>query len=359
LCEADAVSQAYYDDASDTNGDGLYKRLQQKGLGSVVDNAIGACVPLYVGQEHVAMSVNIPSGLYTTLDMDKTSVRVGTAKEPYVFEQGPVRGQVRAAVALPGLTVPLVYRNPTYYEKVVLVGRDSMAPYFSEELTVLSIGVSYRNFCLSGLRKQPDLPLTGAVVIALSDAAVLGQFCRPEATSGLGLVNYCLPLRPELAVSQESPVALLKKMFPILNPSAWSEEVVEEVFTHSSRQVYQSGRTMNAGLAPLAIIGDNAAKVALYSRLRDLGVPYSLWQRQMQTYQSNSAFAELAWKFGYAKFMQTGGGVTFPTNSKAYADLTEALLAGVYLSEKGEVFEKFCELLGVIPSMQQDSPNLT
>jgi len=348
LCDADIASQACCDEASATNSDNLYDRYKRKGLASVVDHVIMSSVPLYSGDKHVAMSVHNSGAVYTTFDVGKASVRVGEGRLASVFEPAPVYGQFKASVSLPSAKSPLVYRNPEYYEKVVLVGRDALGPYFSDEMTVVDIGVSHRSFSLSHMQREPDLPLIGAVVIALSDAAVLGQFYRRTINVGTGDVYLCLPLRPEFNIRVEDPVEVLQSAFPFLHVATWQEGVVEEVISHPSRQLYESGRVFNSGNLPLARIGSLTAQAQLGLKMREAAVPYSRWNSETMTIQSNAAFAEVAWKWGIAKLVRTAPGVVLSATSAAYADVVTALVGAVYINENSEVFEKFCQTLGVV-----------
>jgi len=349
LCEADAESQACHDEADASAGDNVYERFKRKGLSSVVDSVIGSVIPLYAGQAHVGLSVRVADRVVTTFDVERVAVKIGEERISAVFEQSGVSGQYTAKCEVAETTTPVVYRNPEHYEKVVVVGRDSLGPYFSEEVTVVSIGVSHRNFVLSEVNAA-ELPFAGGIVMALSDAAVLGQYVRSNVTVGVGLGAYCLPLRPDKRVmAPHNLVASLQAMFPMLHVSLWPPELVEEVFTHSSRQRYDSNELFNAGNAPLANIGDNAAKAALYAAFRVSHVPHSRWQMEMQRLQSNASLAELAWRFGYAKLLRTGLGTVLQASSKAYADLTEALIGAVSLQETQDTFNSFCEMLGVVP----------
>jgi len=148
--------------------------------------------------------------------------------------------------------------------------------------------------------------------------------------------------------ADRNPVAFLQSRFPMLHVYAWSKDILESVFTHISVQRYRSGRPFNGGNLPLANIGDDAAKICLWEALDDARVPHPRWQMILQSLQTNEVFSRLAQDFGYAEYLEVGHGVVLPTTSKAYADLTEALIGAVHQEENRDVLRSFCRALGVL-----------
>lgn len=328
----------------------VYRRFKDKGLGHVFEASLKSVVPVYVGSMHVGMAVNSGQYLYTTCDAD-LPLRFGVDRKAYVFETSDVGTVYRVKLDRPAKHTPVFRRRPEVFEKVFIVGTDS-EEYLSCETSVQHVGPNARSFVIGDI-PGADKPMLGGLVVA-RDGAVLGMCGPRSATTQIGLGYVCWPLPEEKVVSGMDVRTMLSRRFPFLNLQAWSDNLIEEVFTHSSAGKYRDGRLFNTGCKPLANVGDNAAKAELYASLREKGLPHSRWSMVMQQCQSNATFATAAWDNGYAEYLIAGLGATFMPSSKAYADLTEALLGAAYMVERRGVFRQLCKVLGVLGEQEND-----
>jgi len=244
---------------------------------------------------------------------------------------------------------PAVVRRPNPRESVFVIGRDSESPYFSELTTVTHVGVAARTFSLAAM-SESQFPYEGGLVMAVSDAAVVGQYVGSKASISQGLVSYCCSVEiTAKGIPTLSLVEHLASKFPMLSPTSWTEDVVEEMALHSSIALNNRGEPTNSGNLPLAGVGDSAACLALRTRLRELQVPHSECSGVLQGRQSNSVMVDLAWKFGLTSYLRAGNGVSFPAKSKAYADFFEAIVGAAYLCETRDAFMAFCEAAELVP----------
>lgn len=349
LLEGDEVSTISRDSGGDTTASLAMARFKKRGLGQVMSAAISSMLPAYIGPKHVGMAVSLDGWLYTTCNAD-LPLRLGSDKKALTFESVDGGLLYRTANVFPGLGTPIYRRAPRYFEKVYVVGFDASSPYFSVETTVAHVGVNSRSFILADM-VGVELPLTGGLVIG-KDGAVLGLCGVQSMTTvvGSGFLCYVVP-----AVEGSGPVDIAKVLthrFPFLNLAAWGPDLFEEIVVHASVGSYASGVTFNAGCRPLANVGDNAAKAALYSVLRARRVPHPKWSGVMQDLQSNANYAEVAWRSGFAQCLKVGPGVELPRGSRAYADMVEAVLGAAYLIEMPHVFVELCLAMGVIPAAE-------
>jgi len=240
---------------------------------------------------------------------------------------------------------PVYRRAPNYFEKVFILGFDDEA-YVSAETSVVHIGPNARSFVIADL-PAVDKPVTGGLVLGW-DGAVLGCCGERSMATAAGLGYTCWPLDREEQPIPTEPRSVLSAAFPFLNLVAWSDDLIEEVFTHSSMGRYRSGAPFNAGMKPLANVGDNAAKLELYKSMREAGLPHPQWSSVMQSLQSNTSFAAVAWKCGYARSLIVGSGVVMQKDAKAYADLTEAVLGAAALMEQPSTVTQLCRAMGIL-----------
>lgn len=358
---AEVSSAASRESAADAD-DSVYRKLKSRGLGRYIDVAMSSIQPLFSRGVHVGLGYVNGGNLYTTCDPGVQPLSLGEGGLPLVFES-TIDFRYRAKVGELGIPGPMLYRKPSYFEKVVIVGRDSEGPYYSSTTRVVHVGVGSKNFSLEGFSEDDALPFVGGLVIALTDSSVLGQFVRRSNSEVLGDSQFCVNVAtehvglgsPKLAVEVDLAL-VVSRAFPMLNTGIWDEKLLEEVFTHSSAQRYKSQQLFNTGLSPLAYVGDSAFKLAMGIQLRSLAVPYTRWQSVIQRVQSNVVLAEVCVERGLASGLVLGPGVQRPPDSsKVYADLLEALAGAVYLTETFETFREFCDAVGVVVGVR-DSP---
>lgn len=349
VCSSDRLSEADHDQAVEVDGS-LVSELREKGLTQYVRAATEAIDPVYSGVSHVGMGFSSQGKFVTTCDPDAGPLRVGRDSVPSTFEEvGKEQYVTKASNPSRG---PLLYRKPTYGEKVFVLGKDDEGPYFSSrESRVVHIGLSARSFVIGPVDALSPLPFVGGLVVAMSDAAVLGQYVRHSVSDLLGEAGSCVTLMGSTAlqVAHSEPAGVvLEKAFPMLHPGAWGEGVLEEVFTHSSTQLRVEGGYFNSGDLPLGFIGDSSVRVALGTRLRELGLSRDEWKSVVDKVLSVSCLAEKAESLGLASMVRVGPGVRLHHGSKAHADVLYALCGAVYLNETQDVWTSFLEFIGVL-----------
>jgi len=257
-------------------------------------------------------------------------------------------GNLRQFKAEPRMqaAVPCLTRKPTHGEAVYILGCDDEGPFMSTKGRIQHIAVQAKHFFVTGIA-EPDWCLTGGLVLAESDCAVLGQMVELKTSVAMGLGAFCVGFPETKSSSPDIVIAdVLAQKFPMLHTYAWPVALLEEVFTHSSALGYSDiDRPFDTGNVPLAAIGDDAAKIYMHIKFRKEGVPYALWNSRFQRAQNNVRFANLAAEFGLCPYLVTGKGVVIPAGGKPYADMLEALIGAVYLEENSDVFEVFCDAL--------------
>lgn len=339
------------DVAADT--DEITHRFRGRGLGAYLASAINAVHPLYTEKNVMGMAVGSAGRLYTPCDPevypfssepDGTPIAF-TSKEGFLF-----------TAQVSDVGSPRVTRRASYYEKVVIIGTDDAGPYYSPELRVVHVGLNGRTFTLEGI-DGTDLVFQGGLVLAMSDAAVLGVYVRKANNRLLGVCEFCVAL-PEVTTEVKGfdegrLTTAVMGMFPTLHPSVWQAGLLEEVFTHSSCQRYEvSKRPFNVGMAPLAYIGDAVLRARLGMNMRRTGVASSAWADKTREVLSNAALSAFADRAGLSELVRVGHGTAKPSpGSKIYADCVEALAGAVYLSEPAENFSAFADLVLVGPEL--------
>jgi len=236
------------------------------------------------------------------------------------------------------------------------VAVDAEGPMVSSVLQVTNVTVNMRSFAIQ-CDESFNVAATGAMVLAMSDASVLGLIVRSTASVAEGHVWHCLPMAkhlrasavPALSVVQAARGAL-HKSFPTFSLYGWPDDEITEAFTHSSVQVYPAfpHKLFNAGNLPLAQIGDAYLKVALARSLRESGLPHSKWATVAQELHSNKNLSAKALSTGLAAAVVVGNGVTLPPDSKAYADLFEAIVGMAYLHDTNEIVDSFLLANGLL-----------
>jgi hypothetical protein len=327
----------------------VYGKLKRRGLAKALDAVSASLVPLYNGPFHVGVAVAAGGYLRTTCDPDLAPLSPGKGETPLVFERvGPL-----FEAPFPGGSGlgPAHWRRPNYGERVFVVGVDDEGPYYSHTAArVVHVGVSAKFFQVVGLDEDRALPLVGGLVVAESDAAVLGHYAGARFSAAHGQVGQCEAYQTAPLV-QGVPIAAeeaLMEVFPFLRPKSWAAGLAEECLVHSSAQAYPDGRAFNSGFTPLAGIGDAALATVAKVRMREQQVPTALWQSYLKEDQSNAAMVRKSESLGLVRLLRAGVGFDLKAGSKVAADLLEAVAGGVYLSEASSVFETFAEAIGAL-----------
>lgn len=237
---------------------------------------------------------------------------------------------------------PVLTRQPENYERVVIVGSDQEGLFLTNETVVRQVAVGKKNFMVESTDGNV-FSLTGAVVIAMQDGAVLGQFVNSKSSVAVGKLSLCCTVLRSSRVESVDVVVELKRLFPILNPAAWEDGIVDQIVTHPSLQKEFS-------MTSLARVGDAVSRTYLMRNLWRVGHKGTA-QDLVEKYQSNVALAEVAWQTGLAKLIKLQEGIVPSASSKVYADLVEAMIGAVWVCETSEVFELFLDGIGVVPEV--------
>jgi len=336
ICSMSELGDSSHASARDEEGS-VYVQMKERGLGGVVDVAMAAVVPLYSADVHVGMGYPAAGKLYTTCDPDIAPLTPLGETAPLVFDrEGPYY-----VASYPSEAGPAVTRNPSYGEKVFIVGRDADGEYVSSfQAKVVHIGVSSSWFQIAGLDLAAALPLQGGMILAVSDAAVVGVFKSSAYDARFGEVGQCVstPKVPTVVAVRERPEAVLQRVFPFLRPDAWPEGVAASVLTHASAG--------ESSVTSYAMVGDSAMRSVLWVRLLEAGVPTAKWQDVFQEVQSNARWAEKCEQLGLAKEIRTSPSVKLKKGSKFHADVLEAVGGAIYLHEAANTLEKYCIAVG-------------
>jgi hypothetical protein len=184
------------------------------------------------------------------------------------------------------------------------------------------------------------------MVVAETDAAVLGVYCGDRAQPERGVFGYCVALLAEtvsVAVVRD-PVTALQQALPFLHVGSWPEGLAAEAVTHASAVTASSGLCMTG----LAMVGDSAMRTLAFQRMREAQLPTAMWQSCIQADQGNAAFVKAAGENNLRSLVIVGGGTTLVPTSKVYADLVEAVAGAVAEAEPYSVFETYCKLVGAV-----------
>lgn len=336
ICSMSEMGDSSHASARDEEGS-VYVQMKERGLGGVVDTAMAAVVPLYSADVHIGMGYPAGGKLYTTCDPGVAPLTPLGGAVPLVFDrEGPY-----FVAPYPDGTGPAVTRKPSYGEKVFVVGRDADGEYVSSsQAKVVHIGVGSGWFQITGLDIAAALPLQGGMILAVSDAAVVGVFKSSAYDARFGEVGQCVatPKASTVVAVRERPEAVIQRVFPFLRPEAWPVGVAESVLTHASAG--------ESAVASYAMVGDSAMRSVLWVRLLEAGVPTARWQDIFQEVQSNARWAEVCEQLGLAKEIRTSPSVKLKKGSKFHADVLEAVGGAVYLHEAASTLEKFCVVVG-------------
>lgn len=341
--------------------DEITHRMRGRGLGAYLEAAIKSIHTLYTGKVVMGMAVGLGDKLVTSCDPDIYPFSLAANGGPVVFTE---REGFLVYGAHQGAGAPRVTRRASYYERVVIIGVDGIGPYYSPELRVVHVGVNGKNFSLEGMN-ETDLMFQGGLVLALTDAAVLGIYVKKNHNKALGTCEFCVAYpeverpRSSMEMDEAELAAEVARVFPTLHPGVWKTGLLEEVFTHSSCQKYEvSKRVFNGGMSPLAFVGDAVLRARLGVQLRESGAPTSSWARRVQAVQSNTALAGFFERTGLTNKIRMGGGTAAPIpGSKIHADCLEALAGAVYMSEPQDVFYAFADLVNANPERDKDDSN--
>jgi hypothetical protein len=248
-----------------TSSDDLYASFQRRGLESVVSSVASAIEPLYVGKQHVAAALVVGPGLLRTT-VNPEVVPASMPGSRGVFRPAGV-DKYEALVEFAVHRVIGFVRDPVVGEEVCVMSKDEKGAYFSQVLVVTKLGSdSTSSFWLGGL-PSGEFEFSGGVVLALADAAVVGQYVAREGGSDLARCASAVSRSASAAV-ESSVVVAVRDAFPDLHPVAWDRSQLEGIFSLDSRLLSQYvalGKTAvrSSVMLQLARQGDEEGMVAL------------------------------------------------------------------------------------------------
>lgn len=323
--DAEVVRQSVV--ATNSHSDELYESLRDRGLVGVVNVVAAVMEPVYAQTgavvEQVANAVALSVGsVYTTVNPDVWSLQDASGKS-YAFQVNGVDRYVAQDNAPVGVSVGLV-RKPIVGEQVTVMGKDGDGPYFSQVLRVGRVERGGERFWLDGL-PSGSFVFAGGVVLALADAAVLGQFVMKE---GGAEMSRCVVVADPQGMGTETPsVVAVQTVFPMLHPAAWDVAALDGVVALDPvvlAQYTEIGRSSlkSALMLQLARQRDDARLTAVHSCVHD-----SVW------------LMGLAVEGGFVGVLNSAG--VFSMQGISQGKVVEVFLSLLGLAAVNEVSENF------------------
>jgi len=283
-------------------------------------------------------------GKVLTLCNPDVSVLGLSGGTPLVFDRRGLFNESRDACVPVGANARLV-RQPAYAESVFVVGKDSSGLYCAMTGSkVMHVGLGANTFTISDT-DSGSLPLKGGLVLSRLDGAVVGVFDTMMVDRKSRRVGLCkgYPKREGSPFVGTSALEALAAKCPFLTVGSWPEGSLDRAVTHASVTVEGA-----SAQTEMAMVGDTAMRTAALVRLSVSGKPSSEWQAVIQEDQCNAKLAARCEELGLHSLLVKSDYLNVATGGKVYADLLEALVGVVYLNEKVENFEMFCEWVGVL-----------
>jgi len=338
------------------DADAVYARFKARGLGHLFRAAMKAIKPMYHGGRHRAMALHVAGALWSLPDLCPPILLADETVVQMVEESTSTRSLCRWEAktgdvdVTEGTSALPMARMAELGEEVVVLGLDGDGGYVSKRVRVASLLPGARGCTLEDF--SSDVPMGGGLVLALRDCVPVAVYSHRQMTaiSGSGIVCYAVPQR---ASNEEvpDPTEFLAEKFPFMDVRSWPCSVMEEVFSHSSIPFRSDGRPSDGGPRKLAFVGDAMMRVALGLALRAQDTPGAEWNREVQHRQNNGQLATQAWSSGLAKYLRVGHGTELPHDSKAYADVVEALVGAASIHEPKDNVWRLCLALDVIPCL--------
>lgn len=257
-----------------TSGDSTYAQMARRGLADVVKKSVSSLRQLYADGKHVGYTVRYGNSAYTTMDCDVWSLG-DVSGHLLSFERwAGDKFKCDASVAQTALGF---VRLPRVKEKVYVVGCDHKGVYFSTELYVIRLASDSQGFWLSGDPAgggSDGFVYAGALIVADSDGAVLGQYVAAMQT-GAGKMSKCVGLVPRTMSRSQSKLAMLSGVVPGSLVELWDPGAVTQLLSQDpgtlekysalGRSVMASSvllrageNNLDVGLAASAVVSDSS-----------------------------------------------------------------------------------------------------
>jgi len=272
-------------------------------------------------------------------------------------------------------------RRPVEGEMVILVGAAEQTISVSQPLKVLAAAGS--GFLLQLPDAVSSSLVRSFVVVSLDGAQVVG-WVSPSTTMSLegktqvfvvpALTTEEVLSSREPSSSEESrlsassysltgmkePTVLqirdyLHDVFPYLSVQIYDSELLEEAFTHRSRQSYSHASSVFAANRYLARCGDAILSERFMWYCRERGIPDERATVLKTSIQTNAVQADVVARLGMTKLYRCGVHA-IPIAQHAAADLLEALAYLVYIYENADVFKRFLTHVSMLPTIAQMHP---
>lgn len=318
-----------------TGSDELYDGFRRRGLASLVNAVSDAITPLYVSGKHVASSVVVRPMVASTTANPQLFSFDGTTGERVVYR--PVGTDRFEARCSPESCMVGLQRDAIVGEQVCVLSKDSDGTFTSKVLVVSRVesGSSGR-FWLDGLPSAGvGLEFTGGAVLALCDAAVLGQFVMREGGTELSRCVSCY----DQGSMRETPAAVLavQKAFVDLHPVAWDVDALD-------RLVKLEGTV----LAQYSGVGRHSLRAALMLQLARQRDDRRL--SQLATYLDNPSWVlDCALRSGFANIVSVLAGGVGSRHRMSTGKLVEvfySVLGMAAVFEDDHLFQEFVAALG-------------
>jgi len=324
-------------------GDTVVAQLETRGYGAVLKGVFSSMRPLLVDGVHsavaVCMAASSTSGqkvFYVAPDPPDDGVfRYMDGKAP-AFDRADQGRCVTDAPAHSSI-VP-VLRRPRVDEKVILLGVGPDGAYVTRPTVVTRVAVGGERFTVG--KVDESSPLYGCVVLAWSDACVLGQLVASEKKKRV-LIGYSCAgsyVPPEADTGAELVRALSEAVRDVVTPMIWQRDQLLRVFTHPDGK---------DDVIKLASVGDAHAKGYATRALFQRGIPTYWWTLITSRTLSNASWIVAYESMHLDDLVRHGTGAIPPGKGSKYgADLVEALIGMTVIYEGFTAADKLCEFLG-------------
>jgi len=315
-----------------------YREMAQRGLERVVVNITAALTPLFVSGEdegQKGLGLNWGAQLYTTVnptDWPLVVKSVACADRHPVFRPLP-NGQMFETESPRPAYGTFRTRLPRVDEHVVVIGRDQTGGYLSNLVRVKRGVNGGGSFDITELETS-ELPMAGGAVVALSDGSVLGLYGGLVQTF-LGPRGKCYAFHV-MGREPRALVATLASRYQSVSVAGWPAVQVTSAFDLN----------VSEPRIGLATVGSLALQSAVAASLVREGhadlVAVAAARLQDEVWLAMRAAA-----LDLVRHAQFPEGVHPPVGTRVQATLLLALVGLARMNEDADVFDEFCEELGL------------
>lgn len=211
--------------SKDSVADSAFEQMAQRGLDRVLRQSLAALCPVYSSGTHIGYTARYGQSTYTTIDCDVWPLTDVTGRT-LGFER--VHGDKFKADAIAGQSALGFVRLPRIGEKVYVMGNDTDGVYMSAPMSITRLASDHQAFWLSGdpaAGSEEPFVFAGALVVADSDGAVVGQFSSALSTA-LGVMSRCVGFVSRTTAPSTRRENVLNTVGPGAMVELWDPETV-------------------------------------------------------------------------------------------------------------------------------------